>query len=411
MGVHNKKKIINDPLYGFIGIPNEFIFDILSHPWVGRLRNIKQVGLTHYVYPGAVHSRFQHALGALHLANLSIDTLRGKNIEITNEEANGLRIALLLHDIGHGPFSHSLEKELAPLDHEQITDLAFEKLKLIWPAIELAQSIFKNTYPRPFLHQLVSGQFDLDRLDYLNRDSFYTGVSEGVVSFDRIIKMLNVHEGNLVVEEKAIYSIEKFLIARRLMYWQVYLHKTVISAERLLIHVIQRAKEIYGTSMAWKENLYCAPGLKIFLEGSLPNSSIAWDLEWFESFMTIDDSDIWVSIKSWINAKDPILSILSTALVHRNLYQITLQDQPFDENYVREVENQTIKRLKISMEEVHYFAFTGIAKNLAYNQHIENISLLTKKGTITPFLETSDFFNSTNIVQSVEKYFLCSWRF
>ncbi len=394
-------------MYGFIGIPNEIVYDLISHPLMGRLRNIRQLGLTHLVYPGAVHSRFHHALGALHLSNLVIETLRLKEVDISPEEGNGLRSALLLHDVGHSPFSHSLENILVKCDHETLTEMAMEKLNEIFEGkLTLAIAIFKGTYHRRFLHQLVSGQLDLDRLDYLNRDSFYTGVAEGVVSFDRIIKMLNVFQDELVLEEKALYSVEKFLMARRLMYWQVYLHKTVIASEQLLLKIMQRAKELFSRG----EPLFCSPYLKVFLENQVNAQDLIRDAYFFEAFMMVDDSDIWSAIKLWAKSEDFILKKLCTALVNRTLYHIDLQEKAFQEDRVKELERKMIKDYSIGEEEVSYFVFTGKTWNLAYNQDLEGINLLRKDKSIVPLVDLSDFFKISGITSPVEKHFLCYFR-
>jgi HD superfamily phosphohydrolase len=406
--VYNKKKIINDPLYGFIGIPSEIVFDLISHPWIGRLRNIRQLGLTHFVYPGAVHTRFHHALGTLHLANLAIETLVSKGVDIHKEEADGLRLALLLHDIGHSPFSHSLERVLVKVSHETITGMAMNKLDSLFPGkLEIAQAIFHNTYPRKFFHQLVSGQMDLDRLDYLNRDSFYTGVSEGVVSFDRIIKMLHVWEGELVLEEKALYSLENFLIARRLMYWQVYLHKTVIASEQLMLKILKRAKFLLSQGKV----LYSSPFLQEFLTRDIELEEFSHSPELFGKFMNLDDSDIWNAIKVWMMESDFILSTLSKALIHRNLYHIILEDKPISESQLDGLRQETRSAIKISEEDLDYFVFTGMTRHLAYSITHENIFLLDKDRKPIPFLELSDFFSSTGIAIPIEKYYACHFRF
>lgn len=408
MAFHNKKKIINDPVYGFIGVPNETIYDLISHPWFGRLRNIRQLGLTHLVYPGAVHTRFHHALGTLHLANLAIETLLMKGVEVSPEESDGLRIALLLHDLGHSPFSHSLEFILVQCGHELLTEVGIQKLDVLFKGkLSTARQIFENTYPKTFFHQLVSGQMDLDRLDYLNRDSFYTGVSEGVVSFDRIIKMLDVRSETLVLEEKALYSIENFLIARRLMYLQVYFHKTVIASEQMLLKIIQRAQLVTRNG----EKLFSTPSLQVFLKNEIKKEDLLTNPIYFESFMDLDDTDIWSSIKEWTKAKDRILSQLSKALVERNLYHIEFQNKPFSESEVLEKEIEVMLAKSISKEEIEYFVFTGLTSHLTYNNQIENINILRKDGNVLPFLEMSGFFDSTEMGNPLEKHFLCHIRF
>jgi len=395
-------------LYGFIGIPNEIVFDLISHPWIGRLRNIRQLGLTHFVYPGAVHTRFHHALGTLHLANLAIETLLSKGVAISMQEADGLRLALLLHDIGHSPYSHSLERILVKIPHETITGMAMKKLNSIFPGkLEIAQEIFHNTYPKKFLHQLVSGQLDLDRLDYLNRDSFYTGVSEGVVSFDRIIKMLNVQDGELVLEEKALYSLENFLISRRLMYWQVYLHKTVIASEQLMLKILKRAKHLIR-----KGNfLFSSPFLQEFLKRDIEEGEFLERPELFERFMDLDDSDIWSAIKAWTKDSDFILSTLSQSLIQRKLYHIELEDSPASHEKIEILKEKVRKAFIISEEDLDYFVFTGKTHHLAYNQSREDIFMLRKDHNPISFLEVSDFFSSTGIAVPVEKHYICYFRF
>ena len=406
--MQNKKKIINDPVYGFIGIPSNLVFDLISHPWLGRLRNIRQLGLTHLVYPGAVHTRFHHALGTLHLSNLAIETLRSKEIPISEEEADGLRAALLLHDIGHGPFSHSLENVLVKGSHEHITQIIMEKLNHEFGGrLQTAIEIFNNTYPKNYLHQLVSGQLDLDRLDYLNRDSFYTGVSEGVVSFDRIIKMLNVKEQELVLEEKALYSIEKFLIARRLMYWQVYLHKTVIASEQLLLKIVERARQ----RILLGDKIFASPSLLIFLEKIYTTVELSENESLLEAFLNLDDTDLWTSIKVWTYSEDKVLSDLSKALVNRNLYRIELQKEEFAKIQIQEYKELILQKEGVLEENLGYYLFQGRTRNLTYNQNLENINLQKKNGDILPFLELSDFFNSTEIANPIEKHFLCRFRF
>ncbi|HEY0896678.1 MAG TPA: HD domain-containing protein, partial [Sphingobacteriaceae bacterium] len=321
----NKKKIINDPVYGFITIPTDLIYDLIEHPYFQRLRYIKQLGMTHLVYPGALHTRFHHALGAMHLMKLAIETLRSKGHEITAEEEEAASIAILLHDIGHGPFSHALEHTIVTgIAHEHISTLLMDKLNHQFGGrLELALEIFNKRYYKSFLHQLVSGQLDLDRMDYLNRDSFFTGVSEGVISSDRIIKMLDAAGGQLVIEEKGIYSIEKFLIARRLMYWQVYLHKTVIGAEQMLVKILERAKEL----AVGGKRLFATPCFGHFLNHSVTREEFMGDPEHLKHFSALDDHDIFTSIKVWANDDDLILSRLCRQLIRRDLYKVEISTQ------------------------------------------------------------------------------------
>src|SRR5690554_3755238 len=323
----NKKKIINDPVYGFISIPSDLVYDLIEHRYFQRLRYIKQVSLTHLVYPGALHTRFHHALGAMHLMLLAIETLKGKGVEITKEEEEAAIIAILLHDIGHGPFSHSLEHTLVEgISHEHISHLIMNELNEEFAGqLTLAIAIFQDQHPKHFLHQLVSSQLDTDRMDYLNRDSFFTGVSEGVISFDRIIKMLNVANNQLVVEQKGIYSIEKFLIARRLMYWQVYLHKTVVSAEQMLIKALTRAKELSNSGV----EMFATPALQHFLKQRITHQNFEQSNEHLDWFTKLDDSDIMSALKVWTNHEDFVLSTLCKKLLGRELFRTEMRTTPF----------------------------------------------------------------------------------
>jgi len=356
--IKEKKKILNDPVYGFINMPQGISFQLIEHAVFQRLRRIKQLGLTYYVYPGAIHTRFQHTLGASFLMTLALDTLRTKNIDISDEEYQAAQNAILLHDIGHGPFSHSLEHSIIEgISHEDLSLQFMEYLNVYFDGeLEPAIQVFKNQHPKKFLHQLVSSQLDVDRLDYLRRDSFFTGVSEGVVGSDRIIKMLNVHDNNLVVDAKGVYSIEKFLIARRLMYWQVYLHKTVVAADQLLIRLLQRAKELASQ----KIKLFATPAFEFFLYNTvqlddLKEKSGVQNYTVLELFAQLDDNDIVASIKTWINHKDPILSYLSKSLINRGLYKIELQKQVFDKNRIQNLKNKLQKEFSLTQEQIKYF--------------------------------------------------------
>lgn len=334
---NNKKKIINDPVYGFITIPNECIFDLMEHPFVQRLRYIKQLGMTHLVYPGALHTRFHHVIGAVHLMEQAIQVIRKKGHEISQEEERAVLVAILLHDIGHGPFSHALEYDIVSgVSHEQISAYFIEELKSDLPEykadLDLALLIFGNNYSsKPFLYQLVSSQLDMDRLDYLTRDSFFTGVSEGIVGTERIIEMLNVKDGQLVVEEKGIYSIEKFLVARRVMYWQVYLHKTVVSAEFMLINVLRRAKKL---AMEGAE-LFASPALKFFLTQTITKVDFETNPEVLKTFAQLDDFDIMGAVKVWQQHSDKVLSLLSTNLVTRKLHKVEISKEPISESRIQ----------------------------------------------------------------------------
>ncbi|HYK76202.1 MAG TPA: HD domain-containing protein [Daejeonella sp.] len=401
----NKKKIINDPVHGFITIPFELVYDLIQHPYVQRLRNIKQLGMTHLVYPGALHTRFHHALGAMHLMGLAVETIRSKGHTISQAEEEAVVIAILLHDIGHGPFSHALEHTLVEgVSHEHISTLLMDNLNRQFNGrLNMALEIFNNRYPKKFLHQLVSGQLDIDRLDYLNRDSFFTGVSEGVISSDRIIKMLNVANDELVVDEKGIYSIEKFLIARRLMYWQVYLHKTVIAAEQMLVKILERAKKL---SVLGK-NLFATPALTHFLKHSITAEDFKKDPIHLENFSRLDDHDIFTSIKVWAGDEDLILSTLCKHFIARNLYQVEISTQPPSATKIEQLIQKSISRFNISEEDTSYFIFTDTIKNNAYSVDDGNINLLMKDKSIQDITLASDNSNLEALAKTVEKHYLC----
>lgn len=404
----NKKKIINDPVFGFINLQSEIVFDLLEHPFFQRLRQIKQLGLSYLVFPGANHTRFEHALGASHLMRQAISALRLKGHEITEEEAEAVTITILLHDIGHAPFSHVLENTLVKISHEEISLLLMQELNNEFKGkLELAIQIFTNQYKKQFLHQLVSSQLDMDRLDYLSRDSFFTGVAEGTIGIDRIIKMLNVHDDKLVVDIKGIYSIEKFLISRRLMYWQVYLHKTVVAAEFLLINILKRAKELISAG----EKLYSTPTLKIFLEENiLPkdfNNNIEINgkkvLTWYT---LLDDNDILISIKEWQNHPDPVLSKLAKSLSSRKLLRTRLQEKPLTANEKEKYLKEITKTIIPEPELAKYFLMTGAITNSAYNKLDENIFVLDKDGSVKEINDASDI-NLSALSKTVRKYFVC----
>ncbi len=406
MMFENKRKIFNDPVYGFITIPDELIFDIIEHPYFQRLRRINQLGLTHLVYPGALHTRFHHALGSMHLMTQAIETLRSKGFEITDTEAQATLIAVLLHDIGHGPYSHGLENSIVfGMNHEDLTSVYLEKLNEIFTnSLTVAIKIFSNTYHKKFLHQLVSSQLDMDRLDYLKRDSFYTGVSEGVINSDRIIKMLSIVNDQLVVESKGIYSIEKFIIARRLMYWQVYFHKTVLSAEYLLLKILQRARELVENG----ERIFTTPALKPFLENKYTKEDfLTTHYSLLTNYSLLDDFDIMTCIKVWTNEKDKVLSVLSDKLINRKLYRVELQNHPFDAEYVSELKSKTRRILNISPEEAEYFVFTDNIKNNPYTPLTDKINILYKNGDVIDIAEASDQLNVQVLSKTVTKYFLC----
>jgi uncharacterized protein len=398
------KKIFNDPIYGFITIPFPLIMEIIDHPFFQRLRRIRQLGLTHLVYPGALHTRFHHAMGSMHLMTQAIETLRSKGREITEEEAEAVTIAVLLHDVGHGPFSHALEHSIVDkITHENISALIMNRLnEQLKGKLMMAIQIFRAEYKKKFLHQLVSSQLDMDRLDYLNRDSFYTGVSEGVVSSDRIIKMLDVRNDELVVEEKGIYSIEKFIVARRLMYWQVYLHKTVTSAEMLLVKILQRAKELAKEG----KELFATPVFHSFLYNNCGLMEFMNDDLVLQNFINLDDNDVMASIKVWVDHDDKILSILCQNLLRRKLYKIRLSKNPVDKNLIGLLQNEAASIFNINKTDSHYFVFDGEIINSAYETSSTRINILYKDETITDIAEASDHTNIAALRGEVKKYFL-----
>ena len=401
----NKKKLVNDPVYGFIAIPDDLIFDIIQHPYFQRLRRISQLGLTNLVYPGALHTRFHHALGAMHLMTIAIATIRRKGHEITPEEERGVLIAILLHDIGHGPFSHTLEYDIVnKVSHEDISSFFIERISIAFDGkLDLALLIFKNNYHKKFLYQLVSSQLDMDRLDYLNRDSFYTGVSEGKIGSDRIIEMLNVHEGNLVLEEKGIYSIEKFIVARRLMYWQVYLHKTVTASELMLIKIMQRAKELSTQNV----ELFASPAFQFFLKNAISNEDFKNTPIVLEQFAQMDDYDILGAVKVWQNHSDKILSFLCKRLINRELFKIELSKEPFSEERIL-LERESVKaKYDLNDEELSYFVYSEKRSNNAYNKKYQKINILMKNGEIIDISQASDNLNISALSQPVAKYCLC----
>jgi HD superfamily phosphohydrolase len=401
----NKKKIINDPVYGFISIPTELVYDLIDHPYFQRLRYIKQLGMTHLVYPGALHTRFHHALGAMHLMSLAIETLCNKGIEITPEEKEGLTIAILLHDIGHGPFSHALEHTIVEeISHEDISILLMNKLnKEFGGKLSLAISIFKGEYHKHFLHQLVSSQLDMDRMDYLNRDSYFTGVSEGVISSDRIIKMLNVKDDSITVEEKGIYSIEKFLIARRLMYWQVYLHKTVIAAEQLLCKIFTRSRELAlaGT------HFQLTPALSYFLENVITKDAFMNSDEHLKTFALLDDTDVMAAVKIWAYSDDFVLATLCNRFINRRLYHVDITAEQPGDAFTKQLIATAVKKYSITEHEASYFVFTDTIRNNAYNKGDGNIHIMMKNGSIKDITLASDNSNLEALSKTVKKYILC----
>jgi uncharacterized protein len=399
-------KIFNDPVYGFVTVPYGIIFNLIEHPYFQRLRRIKQVSLTHYVYPGALHTRFHHALGAFHLMTQAIDVLRAKGADISDEESLAVQIAILLHDIGHGPFSHTLETTLIDVHHERLSELFMQKLNEEFDgALSLAIQIFEDTYPKKFLHQLVSSQLDMDRMDYLTRDSFFTGVYEGVIGYDRIIKMLAVHEGELVVEEKGIYSIEKFLIARRLMYWQVYLHKTVLAAEQMLIQILRRAKQIVKEGGA----LYCPPNLEIFIHNDFSETDfLSRRDELLDAFAELDDYDIFAAIKGWMKADDRVLSFLSTGLINRKLFKLEMANRKFEPAYRQALKQKIEDWWQGPASDMAYLLLNGQESNHAYNPQSGEIKILFKNGVAQPM---SELLESGLHFKNVTKYYLAYPKF
>ncbi len=396
-----KQKIINDPVYGFITIDHPLIFKIIEHPWYQRLRRIYQMAFAHLVYPGAVHSRLHHSLGAYHLMCNALYELKRKGVDITDEEVLGAKVAILLHDVGHGPFSHALENELIRnVHHEHISKMIMQQLnEELNGQLDTALAIFNDTHPKHFLHQLVSGQLDVDRMDYLNRDSFFTGVAEGVIGSDRIIKMLAVKDGELVVEEKGIYSVEKFLVSRRLMYWQVYLHKTVVSAEMMLVKILRRAKELIAAGIDVKA---ASETLNFFLHQEEVDIEKNLDL-----FCQLDDYDMMCTIKNWMNHPDKVLSILCAALVNRKLFKIKLQTEPFDENQIIEKKRKVKASLNISNEEADYFVFRGEAINTMYNPFDERINILFKNGDVKDISAVDNALIHQTLSKQVKKFYIC----
>ena len=398
----NKLKILNDPIYGFIQIPNSLIFDIIEHPYFQRLRRISQMGFSNLVYPGANHTRFHHALGCIHLMQKAVRVLRFKQIEITKEEEKALCIAILLHDIGHGAFSHALEHSIVHgISHEEISLKFMKKLNDEFDGkLDLAIEIFEGNYHRKFFYQLISSQLDIDRLDYLKRDSFYTGVTEGNISSDRLIVMMNVHDDQLVIEQKGIYSVEKFLIARRLMYWQVYLHKTGLVAEHMLVNVLIRAKELAEKG----DELFASTSLRYFLYNEINQDNFTD--ETLEMFSKLDDYDILSAIKEWTNHEDEVLSLLSQMIVDRKLLRIEIQKDAFDVDQINKKISKYSKKLNLSEEETNSFVFSQEIKNQAYNSE-KPIFILNKKGKLKDIAKASDQFNIQALTKPVIKHFIC----
>ncbi|QDA62206.1 HD domain-containing protein [Hymenobacter jejuensis] len=402
----NKKKIFNDPVYGFVTVPTELLFDLIEHPYFQRLRRIQQLGLTGFVYPGALHTRFHHALGAMHLMSMALRTLKDKHIKISAAEGEAALAAILLHDIGHGPLSHALETSIFhKVPHEQLSLYLMQRLNNEFNgALTLAIEIFQGSYHRPFFHQLVSSQLDMDRLDYLNRDSFYTGVQEGRPGADRLIKMLTVADEKLVLEEKAIYSIENFLVSRRLMYWQVYLHKTVTSAEQMIIRIMQRARDLARTGHA----LPASPDLQYFLAKPVSLLDFEQDDTILQRFVQLDDTDVWSAVKMWANHPDKVLSYMSRSMLDRHLFKIVLQSEPFDEEFQLGVVELIADHFQLPPDEAKLLMLTGRISNNAYDADgKDTIDVLTKRGRVVNVAEASDLPNIRALSQRVEKHYIC----
>ena len=404
MSDSNKKKIVNDPIYGFVSIPDELHFDIIEHPYFQRLRRIKQVSMTNMVYPSANHTRFAHSLGAMHLMHRSVQLLRSKGTEITEEEEQAASLAILLHDVGHGPFSHTLENSIVKgITHEEISlEIMKEFNALSNGQLDMAIDIFTDRYPKHFLNKLISSQLDVDRLDYLKRDSFFTGVAEGNVNAERLLDMMEVVDNGLAIEAKGIYSVESFLVARRIMYWQVYMHKTVLSAEYTLMKILQRAK-----MLSQERTLPATPALSFFLKNQLDFSEIP-DKEFaLEQFCKLDDFDVMTAVKMWCDDEDRVLSELCNRLTSRHLFKIEMQDTDFDPNYVESVKKRIMKYYGWSAEEADYMLIQGVSSNHAYHPRKAAINILYKDGTLKDISEASDQLNNSVFLQPVVKHFIC----
>lgn len=400
----NKRKIINDPVFGFISIPNELIYDVLQHPYVQRLNRIRQLGLSYVVYPGAQHSRFLHSIGAMHLMSDAIASLRQKGISITDDEANGAMIAILLHDLGHAPFSHVMEHTLIEgITHEEVSLIMMQEInRELNGALDTAIAIFQNKYPKHFLHQLISSQFDMDRMDYLCRDSFFTGVTEGSVASARLIKMLNVVDDHLVIEAKGIYSVEKFLIARRLMYWQVYLHKTSVAAEQLLIKILDRAKQLAREGV----ELFCPPALHYFLYQHMTGDLFAQDSYALQQYALLDDSDILSAIKAWQNQPDTTLRLLAEAFVNRRLFKGRLLEQPLTAAEHEQLQQQYAKQFGISKQDAKFFYEEHVSTSNTYSEKDDSIDILYNDGTVRNIAEASDMLNLQTLTYKPKKQYL-----
>ena len=402
MRSRNKLKIINDPIYGFIHIPSTLVFDIIEHPYFQRLRRINQMALSYLVFPGAKHTRFEHVLGCVFLMQKTVEMLRFKGVQISDKEAEGLYIAILLHDIGHGPFSHAMEHSIVEgISHEEISLLFMQELNKVFNGkLETAIAIFQGTYPRKFMHQLISGQLDMDRADYLKRDSFYTGVAEGNINSERLISMLNVRNDELVVEEKGLYSVEKFLIARRLMYWQVYLHKTSVAAEQILIRLLNRAKELVQQG----QELTMSTALAFFVKNKISKDNFSQEV--LEMFARLDDTDIISAMKEWQFHPDVVLSKFSKMLLNRDLPKIKVRLNDFEEQKIKRLQKLSLAK-GIDEKDMKYFVFIGVMTNRAYNPEKEIIKILTKNGRVVELSKTSEAINLEPLSQVTERYYIC----
>lgn len=402
MRSRNKLKIINDPIYGFIHIPSTLVFDIIEHPYFQRLRRINQMALSYLVFPGAKHTRFEHVLGCVFLMQKTVEMLRFKGVQISDKEAEGLYIAILLHDIGHGPFSHAMEHSIVEgISHEEISLRFMQELNKVFNGkLETAIAMFQGTYPRKFMHQLISSQLDMDRADYLKRDSFYTGVAEGNINSERLISMLNVRNDELVVEEKGLYSVEKFLIARRLMYWQVYLHKTSVAAEQILIRLLNRAKELVQQG----QKLTMSTALAFFVKNKISKDNFSQ--EELEMFARLDDTDIISAMKEWQFYPDAVLSKLSKMLLNRDLPKIKVRLNDFEEQKIKRLQKLSLAK-GIDEKDMKYFVFTGVMTNRAYNPEKEIIKILTKNGRVVELSKTSEAINLEPLSQVTERYYIC----
>jgi len=415
----NKRKIINDPVFGFLTIPNELVYDVLQHPYVQRLNRIKQLGLSYMVYPGAVHSRFGHSIGAMHLMQEAIGSLRQKGVEITDEEATSAMIAILLHDIGHGPFSHVLEHTIVDgVTHEDISLLMMERINVDLGErdeykktgdkgpLGMAISIFRNEYPKHFLHQLISSQLDVDRMDYLCRDSFFTGVQEGRVASERLLKMLDVHQDRLVVQVKGIYSVEKFLVARRLMYWQVYLHKTSVAAEQQLIKILSRAKVLARSG----KELFCSPSLRYFLYNPISLSDFGICSEALDQYALLDDNDVISAIKAWISSEDKVLGLLSKSFVNRSLFRGELLEAPLSEEQKQTLNKEYAGLLGLTEEEAAYCWSEHVSTSNTYSEKADTIDILYSDGKVRDIAEASEILDLEALTRKPIKRYLFKYR-